>query len=176
MLTLSSLGGSSVSLSEGKATVAAFPKKPLPNAINLLSVPEEQPAGTTLSWPGEYDIAGVAIRGIGQHEGQQVSYTVHMDNVRIAFVSSPVEVWAQEDIERLGDVHVLVLPADHSKHCQELLDEIDPRLLVIVPGKDGDISADVLKATGAVGKEVVSEYKIKGSFPQEGREVIILQS
>lgn len=175
MLTITSLGGSGVSLSDGKTVVAAFPKAIVANAVNLLAIPEEKPKGSVISWPGEYDVSGIAIRGIGQKEGQQVSYVVQMDDLRVAVVSSPVEEWAQEDIERLGDVHVLVLPADDAKHCQELLDEIDPRLLVLVAGADGKIGADVLKGTGAADKEAVSEHKVKGSLPQEGRDVVVLQ-
>ncbi len=175
MLTITSLGGSSVSLTDGTITIVAFPKKPVNDAISLLATPEENPKASVLSWPGEYDVSGVAIRGIGQKEGQQVSYLLQIEDLRVAVVSSPVEEWSQEDIERLGDVHVLVLPADDAKHCQTLLEEIDPRLLVLTPAADGKLSADVLKVTGAAGKETVSEYKLKGALPQEGREVVVLQ-
>ena len=49
-------------------------------------------------------------------------------------------------------------------------------LSMLVAGADGKISADVLKVTGAVGKETVSEHKLKGSLPQEGRDVVVLQA
>jgi hypothetical protein len=116
----------------------------------------------------------VAIKGIGQDEGQHVSFAVHMDDVRVALPSSPIGEWSQEDIERLGDVAVMVLPAENAKHAQALIDEIDPRVLVLVAGADGNMDADVLKIAGATGKEAVSEYKLKGALPAEGRETIVL--
>jgi len=36
------------------------------------------------------------------------------------------------------------------------------------------VNPDVLKGAGAQGKEVVKEYKQKGSFPAEGRDVVVL--
>jgi hypothetical protein len=176
MLTIKHLSGSSVSLSDGKTDVIAFPKKPVANAVNLLSSPEESPKLPNISWPGEYDVGGVAIRGIGHKEGQQVSYVLQMDDVRVALASSPVDEWSQADIERLGDVHVLVLPAENVKHAQTLIDEVDPRVLVLVSGADGTMDPDVVKAAGATGKEPVSEYKLKGSLPAEGRETVVLSA
>ncbi len=176
MLTIKALSGSSVSLSDGKTDVVAFPKKPAANAVTLLSTPEEEPTNGVLSWPGEYDIGGVAIRGIGQQEGKKVSFLVHMDDVRVALPSSPIEEWSQEDIERLGDVAVMVLPAENPKHAQALIEEVDPRVLILVPGSDGTLDADVVKAAGAAGKEAVSEYKLKGALPSEGRETVVLSA
>lgn len=176
MLTISALAGSSVLLSDGKTDVTAFPKKAAAKGVTLLASPEETPSGSVISWPGEYDIGGVAIRGIGQKEGQHVSYVVQMDDVRIALPASPLEEWSQADIERLGDVAVLILPTEDAKLCQALIDEIDPRLLILVPGSDGNMHPEVLKAAGATGKESVSEYKLKGALSVEGREVIILSA
>lgn len=153
--------------------VVSFPDKLAAGSINLIQSPQENPNREQLSWPGEYDVAGITVRGIGQMEGQKVSYLVEADNTRIAFPSPPLDVWEDTDIERLGDVHVLVLPAEDVKLCQKLIDDIDPRVLILVPGADGSLHPEVLKAAGAADKEHVSEYKLKGSLPQEGREVVV---
>ena len=173
MLTFTHLKGISVRVAGAEMPIVSFPEKPVAGAINLLPSPQENPNREMLSWPGEYDIAGVTVRGIGQVEGQKVSYAVEADGVRIAFPSSPLEAWDDIDIEHLGDVAVLVLPAEDVKLCQKLIDDVDPRVLILVPGNDGTINPDVLKAAGAVDKERVSEYKLKGSLPQEGREVVV---
>lgn len=178
MLTIKALSGSGISLGDGTTTVVAYPKKPASGAVTLLAKPEENPSNAVLSWPGEYDIGGVALRGIGQQEGQKVSFVLQMDDVRVALPSAPLEEWSQSDIERLGDVHVLVLPAENAKIAQALIDEIDPRMLVLVPGGDGSMDADVVKSAGATGKAAVPEVKLKGagSLPQEGREVVVLEA
>jgi hypothetical protein len=173
MLTFSHLQGSSVRVTGGGIPVVSFPDKIVDGAVNLLPSPQEFPSREQLSWPGEYDVAGVTIRGIGQQEGQKVSYVVESDGVRIAFPNSPLEAWDDADIERMGEVQVLVLPAEDPKLCQALLDELDPRVLIIVPTAGGSLHPDVLKACGAADKEHVSEYKLKGAMPAEGREVVV---
>ena len=173
MLTFTHLSGSSVRVAGGGIPIVSFPAKTVDGVVNLLPSPQEFPSREQLSWPGEYDVAGVTVRGIGQQEGQKISYVAESDGVRIAFPASPLETWEEADIERMGEVQVLVLPTDDAKICQSLLDEVDPRVLIIVPGADGTLHPDVLKTCGAVDKEHVSEYKLKGSLPAEGREVIV---
>lgn len=173
MLTFNYLGQGSVKVSGGAMPVVSFPQKAVSGAINLFASPQESPSRELLSWPGEYDIAGVTVRGIGQLEGQKVSYAVEIDSIRIAFPASPLEAWDDTDLEHLGDIHILVLPAEDPKFCQKLIDDIDPRILMLVPAADGTLNQDVLKAAGAVGNEQVSEYKQKGGLPQEGREVVV---
>lgn len=173
MLTFNYAGNGSVRVTGGEMPVVSFPATPVAGAINLLVSPQESPSRELLSWPGEYDIAGITVRGIGQLEGQKVSYVTEIDNVRIAFLSAPLEVWDDTDLEHMGEVHILVLPAEDQKLCQKLIDDIDPRVLIFVPGSDGSVNPDVLKAAGAVGKPTESEYKLKGALPQEGREVLV---
>ncbi len=173
MLTFTPLAGSSIRIVGGQLPIVSFPAETVAGAINLLPSPQEHPSREMISWPGEYDVAGITIRGVGQAEGQKVSYVVEVDGVRVAFPALPLEVWEESDIEHLGEVHVLVLPTDDAKICQKLLDDVDPRVLIIVPGADGNLNADVLKACGAIDKERVAEYKLKGALPQEGREVVV---
>lgn len=159
-------------VTDGKRAVTVYAAKPAEaDDILLQSAPEETPSPNVLSWPGEYDTAGITFRGIGQDEGKQVSFLMIHDGVRCAFPSSPLHPWSQDEIEHLGGVDVLALAGDDAKAIQTLVDEIDPRVLILLPGKDG-IAADVLKACGAVDKEPVSEYKLKG-LPQEGRDVVV---
>ena len=173
MLTFTHLKGSSVRVVGGGLPVVWFPSTPAEGSINLFPSPQEFPSREQISWPGEYDVASVTIRGVGQQEGQKVSYVVEADNIRIAFPATPLEAWDDADIEKMGEVQVLVLPAEDPKLCQALLDELDPRILIIVPSADGTIHPDVLKSCGAADKERVSEFKQKGGLPQEGREVIV---
>lgn len=173
MLTFTHLDGSSVRVTGAGKAFVAFPAKPAKGEINLLSKPQEDFDQEMVCWPGEYDIAGVTIRGIGHDDGQQVSYAVEADGYRIAFPSTPLTEWTDSDLEKLGDIHVLVLPAEDAKKAFKLVEDIDPRLLIIVPGPDGKTDQELIKQCGAVGKEIVSDHKLKGSLPAEGREVVV---
>ena len=155
MLAFRSMSGGLV-CGGGPKSFAVFPHSAVEADISLLPIPQEEPVGQCISWPGEYDKAGIAIRGIGQSEGQQVSYVVHFPDVRCAFISSPLLEWSETNVSQLGTVDLLVLPAENAKVVQKLLEAVDPRLLFLVPSKDG-IDHDVLKVCGAEGKEHVRE-------------------
>lgn len=174
MLQLTSPGKGACRVTGGTRGVSVFSAKPLGDKDLLLqSKPEEVPGKDILSWPGEYDVGGVTLRGIGHEEGQQVSWLAVVDGIRIAFPSRPLHEWSDSDLQMLGDVHVLVAPAEEPKKVQKLIEDLDPRILVLIEGEKG-IDAEVLRVCGAVGKEQVSEYKVKGSLPVEGREVVVL--
>jgi len=180
MATISSLGGSALKCIFNKITVSVFPasveKGSKEGDISLLSHPEEVPTDGVISWPGEYDFGGVFIRGIGHEEGRQVSYVMDADGVRFAFLSAPLHKFSDFELEQIGDIDVLCIPADDVKMVQELIDTIDPRVLVPLPSKDDKAFNEVLKVCGALGKEAVEEHKLKGSLPAEGREVVILKT
>jgi hypothetical protein len=173
MLTFTHIDGPTIRVTGAAKPIVAFPAKHAEGEISLISSPQDEFNHDIVCWPGEYDIAGITIRGIGQDEGKQVSFSVEADGYRIAFPSTPLQEWTDSDLEKLIDIHVLVLPAEDVKKAVRLLEEIDPRLLFIVPGKDGTHDQDVLKQCGAVGKEHVSEYKLKGALSAEGREVVV---
>lgn len=173
MLTFTHPGSLSVRIAGGSLPVVSFPDTPVSGTLSLLATPQEFPEREVLSWPGEYDVGGITIRGIGQKDGSKVSYLVEIEGIRIALPVFPLETWTDADLERLGDVHVLVLPAGDAKICQKMLDDIDPRVLIITPAADGSFNQDVLKSCGAVGQEHVEEWKLKGGLPQEGREVVV---
>ena len=173
MLTFTSLGASTVRLKDGGKSLIFFPSGKVSDkeAILVYSKPDENPPKGTISWPGEYNEAGVSIRGIGHGEGDQVSFVVEADGVRSAFLSTPLQDWTDHQLEMVGDIDVLVFPSDDAKLAQKLLDEFDPRVLLVIPGKD---HASIVKLVGP--KETAEEYKVKGSLPAEGREVVVLSA
>ena len=177
MITFSSHGGLSVECVLDKTTLIAFPQNKDAKAdIVLLGELEDEPTHERISWPGEYDISGIAIRGIGHDEGQRVSFAVDMDGVRIGFLASPLHDWSDHELELLGNIDILCFPADDPKLAQKLIDNIDPRVLIPLSNGDAKMYEEVLKVSGAQGKTPEAEYKLKGSLPQEGREVVVLKS
>lgn len=177
MLTFTALSPTSFRLQNGDASMTVFPDdaKGAKDGITLLPLPEDPSQNSktnVVSWPGEYNMSGVSVRGIGHDDGKQVSYVADPDHVRCAFLSSPVKDWTDKQIESVGDIDVLVLTAADVKLTQKLVDEFDPRVLILLPGKDKEALKSVEKVIGV--KERVSEYKIKGALPAEGREVVVL--
>ena len=155
-----------------------FPDKAEGKAdLFLLKSPEEEPTEGNISWPGEYDFGGVAVRGIGHGEGDKISYAVEIEGIRMAFLASPLQELNDYELEIFGDIDILFLPADDAKIAQKMIDQIDPRALFPLMTKDKDTFEEVLKKCGAQDNGPESEYKVKsrGSLPSEGREVVILK-
>lgn len=173
MLTFTALDSNGVRLSGGGKTLIVYPdgNGVDKSALTLIPIPEESPRDGVISWPGEYNEGGITIRGIGHDEGKQVSFVVEADNVRIAFLSSPLQDWTDHQIEMVGDIDVLTMPSDDAKIIQTLLDGFDPRVIILTPGKD---HAAALKIVDP--KETVSEWKLKGALPAEGREAMVFAS
>lgn len=177
MILFHSLGGTAVECVIDKKSFVVFPPKDKAKGdVVLLAEPEDNPTHERISWPGEYDIGGISIRGIGHDEGQRVSYVIDVDGIRCAFISGPVHQWTDFEYEMLGNVDVLCIPADDAEMVQKIIDEVDPRVLIPLSAGDDKAFAEVLKVSGAQSKTAEDEFKIKGSLPQEGREVVILKS
>ncbi|NOS67279.1 MAG: hypothetical protein HOO67_02845 [Candidatus Peribacteraceae bacterium] len=174
MLTFTALSPTSFKLQNGDATLTVFPDggKAPKDGITLVALPEEKETAGVISWPGEYNMGGVSVRGIGHEDGKQVSYVADPEHIRCAFLSDPVKDWTDKQIEAVGDIDVMVMTAADVKLTQKLVDEFDPRVLILLPGKDKEALKSVEKVIGV--KQRVSEYKIKGSLPQEGRDVVVL--
>lgn len=141
----------------------------------LLSQPEEGDCENVISWPGEYDDDGISIRALARGS-DQMNYIVTVEGVRLGFLSSPLPEFTEEDEEIIGDLDVLVLPAEDPKKAQKLVEDIDPRIVIPLKMTDGKIFTDVLAACGGKEAAEVEELKLKqGSLPSETREVYVLK-
>ena len=158
----------------------AVPKKLPERGYALLAEPRDEHNASIISWPGEYDYGGMTIRGLGDPStssggGSHVSYVVTTEGLRCGFLSSPLGSWNEQEIELLGDLDVLVLPAEDAKLVQTIVEEVDPPVVIPLPGKDPKVYREVLQACGAKEVAPVSEVKLKkSSLPTETREVYVL--
>lgn len=174
MLTLTPIDGACrVQTSSAKFDV--FPAKTAKDTWTLQSHPEEVLVNKkVVSWPGEYDFSGATVRGIGQEEGKQISYHCNTDGIRAAFIDTPVLTWTDAELEKLGDVDVLVIAADDAKKVTAVVEAVDPRIIVLFKVKGGDLPG-VAKACGQASVVSVEELKVKpGSLPQDSRQVVVL--
>lgn len=175
MMTFSASSTAACSVKTADSSFVVFPEKAPKDEWSILSHPEESLENKkTVSWPGEYDFGGVMVRAIGQQEGKQVSYTCTTGSIRAAFVDTPVLAWEDAEIERLGDVDVLVIAAADPKKVVSLVEAVDPRIVILTETKDGDL-AGCAKALGQSSPTPVSELKVKpGSLPQDSRQLVVL--
>ncbi len=176
MMTFTASSTAACSVKTDEAQFDVFPAKVPKDTWCLLSHPEEALENRkAVSWPGEYDFGGVTVRGIGQEEGKQVSYTCNTGGIRAAFVDAPVLAWSDAEIEKLGDIDVLVVAADDAKKVIALVEAVDPRIIILTETKDGDL-AGVAKACGMASITPEKEFKVKpASLPTDSRQVVVLK-
>jgi hypothetical protein len=174
MITLSTLpSGCRADVSGSKFDV--FPAKIEKDMWTLALHPEEELKNEkVISWPGEYDFGGISVRAIGQEDGKQVSYACGAEHVNLAFVGAPVLPWSDSEVEKLGDIDVLIVSADNAKKVQDVVESVDPRMVILLETEDGDL-AGCMKACGKADAETTKDVKIKkSSLPQDSREVLVL--
>lgn len=175
MLTFTPKKGAACTVEIESVTFDVFPAEAPKEGWALLSHPEEEmKSKQVVSWPGEYDFAGISIRAVGQDLGRQVSYSCNMEGVKVMFVDTPVLAWTDTDLEKVGDVDVLVVAADDAKKVQALVEAVDPRVIILSSVKGGDL-AGVAKACGLASVQTVDKFTVKhGALPQDNRQVVVL--
>jgi hypothetical protein len=176
MMTFSSSKDAACQVKTDTATFDVFPEKAAKDTWALLSHPDEELKNKkAVSWPGEYDFEGVTVRAVGQEEGKQVSFACNTGSIRSAFVDTPVLEWSDPEIEKLGDIDVLVIAADNPKKVTAFVEAIDPRVVILFETKSGDL-AGTAKALGVTSVTPVSEFKVKpGSLPSDSRQIVVLK-
>ena len=143
----------------------------------LHALPKDGNSNDEVSWPGEYDFGGVTIRALGKGETDQVNYIISTEEMRCGFLSSPLFELTEQDTEVIGDLDVLVIPAEDVKAVQLFVDEVDPRVVIPIKMKDEKTYREVVAACGGKDVEEVKEVKLKkGSLPTETREVYVLKA
>ena len=173
MLVFSLLQNGGLQVTGGPKSFAVFGEGDAKTEVTFVAAPEEELANGRVSWPGEYDFDGLAVKGLGQEEGQKVSYRMEANGVKLAFIAPQLQEWSDGEIGQLGDIDVLVLPAEDAKKVQKMVEEVDPRVVMLVPPAGKKVGADILKACGAEDADTVKEFKLKGALPSEGREVVV---
>ncbi|MFA5799622.1 MAG: hypothetical protein WC840_01535 [Candidatus Peribacteraceae bacterium] len=176
MITFSASSGCACRVSTGSVSFEVFPSIPSKDSWALLSHPaEEMKSKKVLSWPGEYDFFGITVHAIGQEQGRQIAYSCVTEGIRMAFIDTPLLDWSDADLERLGDIDVLVLAADNPKKITPLVEAADPRVILLFAVKGGDL-AGAAKVCGLTQIQPVEEFKIKPSMlPTDTRQVVILK-
>ena len=148
-----------------------------------------------ISSPGEYEVGGVFIYGTsffhdaseGKDSGTINGYKVEMDNVSILHLGDLGHVLTDEQVSRLGNVDILLIPVGgHStigaKEATELVNKIEPRIVIPMHYKMEGLKFDLdpvdkfLKEMGATKAETMPKLKVdKKDLPQEETRVILLE-
>jgi L-ascorbate metabolism protein UlaG (beta-lactamase superfamily) len=141
-----------------------------------------------LNWPGEFEVADIAIEAI-QPEGEESSIFIFaIDGVKICHLGFLAHELHDDVLDHIGDVDILMVPVGggsvlDGKTAQKVVEAIEPR--VVIPmlynatETDLDIKGaeDFLKALGKTGQETVEKYSVAGrsSLPDGSMGFVVLE-
>jgi L-ascorbate metabolism protein UlaG (beta-lactamase superfamily) len=92
--------------------------------------------------PGEYEIKGIFVTGTSSNEGRErpldqenTIFVFEMDNLNVCHLGDLDHVPVQEQIEALGDVHVLLIPVGgvttlNASQAAEVIRLLEPRIVI----------------------------------------------
>jgi len=145
-----------------------------------------------LSSPGEYEMKGVFITGIASGGDKQdigrenTIFVFEMENLNICHLGDIDHIPGQEQVEALGDVHVLLTPVGGSNsltasQAAEIISLLEPR--VVIPMHYGipelqielDPVSKLFKEMGLKEPQPQDNLKITVSTLPEETQVILLE-
>lgn len=146
-----------------------------------------------LTWPGEYEVAGIAITALkvaGTADSKKSSpskammYSFDADGLKVCYISNFTAPISEELMESIGDVDVLIVPLNGNlEEIHKVIEEIEPRIVIPVGYSTPGLKADAgdldtfLKKTGTQGVTPSDKFSVGGrsELPQEKTEYKILK-
>lgn len=152
----------------------------------------------TVDGPGEYEVKGVTIIGVasfhddknGADRGDNTIYTITIDGVRICHLGDLGHKLTDEQLTRIGDVDILLIPVGghytiNSKLATQVVAQIEP--LIVVPmhykrtglseklAKDLEPLENFLKEMGAEGIAPQPKLVMSNEKLPETTTVVVLE-
>lgn len=167
--------------------------------IALFTGEHRDPSADTklnVDYPGEYEVADIAIQGIGarghmEEEGGHgaVIYKIEADDVRIVVLGHIYPELSNEQMEALGTVDVLVVPVGGMGYTLDpvgaltIIKEIEPKLIIPVHYADPAVKyktpqtdlQTALKELAMEVRETVPKLKIKPSDLSDVAQLVVLE-
>lgn len=133
--------------------------------------------------PGEYEVKSIPIYGIAAEHSTLFHFTV--EGVHIAHLGSVNSKLTDEQLDKLGDVDILMLPVGggdvlDAKKASDLVSRIEPRTVIPMHFKmegmklEGDMLTPFIKESG-LKTESMDKWKVqKKDLPTDETQLIIL--
>lgn len=135
------------------------------------------------SWPGEYEIKGIAIHAkpvdvYDKAEKSPLLFVVYSEEEKICYIPELKKELTSELIESIGDVDLLIFPAKGEiKVWESTVEEIEPKAILPLSIDEGGMSIDAFLAKIGLVKPSEQEkivIKSKSDLPSEHMAVFLL--
>jgi L-ascorbate metabolism protein UlaG (beta-lactamase superfamily) len=146
--------------------------------------------------PGEYEISGVVIHGIGarghmDEEGTKnaVIYTIEADDSKVAVIGHIYPELSEEQLESIGRVDVAIVPVGGNGYTLDgvgalkVIKQIEPKIVIPTHYADKSIKYEVpqtelseaVKSLGMEISEKIGKFKIKPADLSDTTRLIVLE-
>jgi L-ascorbate metabolism protein UlaG (beta-lactamase superfamily) len=189
-------GSSAVSISDGSVLTVVDPdlatgKIASPEKIDFaVSTRNEHGIQSkdkkVFDWPGEYEVKGASFLGIQTNgKGSTLSYRFVIGDIVVSILTGLLDYPSDDFIERLGDVHVLLVNVGQDdknllpiKDIHKLVEAVQPSVVIPIGWKDGSGEfSDFLKEMDVPMPEVCKKFVCKKTdLKFENMELVVLES
>ena len=159
-------------------------------------IPEPSGVRFSAEKPGEYEIAGVIIHGVGARSHMDepskktsVIYTVTSDDVRLAIVGHIYPALSEDQLEEIGVVDVAVVPIGGNGYtldgagALEVIKKLEPKLVIPTHYADKQTKyevpqtelTDAVKNMGMEISEKIARLKIKPAELSDTTKLVVLE-
>lgn len=146
--------------------------------------------------PGEYEISGVVIHGIGARahrdsEGEQtaVIYVLSVDDLKLAILGHIYPQLSEERLEEIGHVDIAVVPVGNGGYTLDgigalkVIKQIEPKVVIPTHYADKALKyevpqielAEALKALAMEPSETTEKYKPKAAELTDTTRLVVLK-
>jgi L-ascorbate metabolism protein UlaG (beta-lactamase superfamily) len=169
-----------------------------PTDISIVTNPEVpiHPAKFVADMPGEYEIAGLVIQGIGarahmdeESKQQAVIYTISTSDVKVAVIGHIYPDLKEEQLEAIGMVDAAIIPVGGNGYTLDgvgalkVIKQIEPKVVIPTHYADNAIRyevpaqtlEDALKGLGMEPTETTAKYKMSNLELTDSTKLIVLE-
>jgi L-ascorbate metabolism protein UlaG (beta-lactamase superfamily) len=144
--------------------------------------------------PGEYEVAGVTVRGLatyhdaqqGAEHGRNTVYLIELDDVSVCHLGDLGHTLDASTLEEIGNVDVLLVPVGGGRtldgaKAAEVVRQVEPRYVVPMHFGHPSIRAELapvdrfLKEMGVAEAEAQSKLVVQASSADAEMKVVVLE-
>lgn len=159
-------------------------------------IAEAKDARFSAEMPGEYEISGVIIHGVGarahmDEEGTQsaVIYTIETDEVRVAILGHIYPELNEDQLEQIGMVDIAIVPVGGNGYTLDgtgalkVIKQLEPKIVIPTHYADKQVKYEVpqqelteaLKGMAMEPSETVDKLKVKPLEMTDTTRLVVLE-
>lgn len=111
------------------ATVVIDPPSPRPADLTLYTS-RQKGEHCLVNGPGEYEIGGILVVTAAAARSPNLTHAIGLASLNLVHLGARIEPLHERDLEAIGKVDILLLPADELPTAQKAVGILEPRIVL----------------------------------------------